>query len=72
MLDFYINYNSFELVCWDTDGNDTNVSIELTEEQAKKVCEAIGLIGFAEENGNIVVGYKKQSNRARTGENGNE
>lgn len=59
MLDFYINYNSFELVCWDTDGNDTNVSIELTEEQAKKVCETIGLIGFAEENGNIVGGYKK-------------
>ena len=49
----------FELVCWDTDGKGTNVAISLTEEQAKKVCDIIGLLGFAEENGKIV-GYHRK------------
>lgn len=58
-MKLYIDYNEFELVCWDTDGKGTNVAISLTEEQAKKVCDIIGLIGFAEESGKIV-GYHKK------------
>lgn len=55
----YINYDEFELVCWDTDGNGTNVSLDLTKNQVNQICEIIGLLGFGEEDGKIV-GYHKQ------------
>lgn len=55
-MNLYIDYSEFELTCWNTDGKGTNVAIPLTEEQAKKICDIIGLLGFAEENGKIV-GY---------------
>ena len=53
-MNLYIDYSEFELTCWNTDGKGTNVAIPLTEEQAKKICDIIGLLGFAEENGKIV------------------
>jgi hypothetical protein len=49
-MNLYIDYSEFELTCWNTDGKGTNVAIPLTEEQAKKICDIIGLLGFAEEN----------------------
>ena len=57
-MNLYIDYSEFELTCWNTDGKGTNVAIPLTEEQAKKICDIIGLLGFAEENGKIV-GYHR-------------
>lgn len=60
-MKLYMNYDEFELVCWDTDGKGTNVAISLTEEQAKKVCDLIGLLGFAEENGKIVGYHRKDT-----------
>ena len=48
-MNLYIDYSEFELTCWNTDGKGTNVAIPLTEEQAKKICDIIGLLGFAEE-----------------------
>lgn len=56
----YINYNEFELVCWDTDGEGTNVGIDITKDQAKQICEIIGLVGFSkDENGTIQGLHKK-------------
>lgn len=45
-MNLYIDYSEFELTCWNTDGKGTNVAIPLTEEQAKKICDIIGLLGF--------------------------
>ena len=42
-MNLYIDYSEFELTCWNTDGKGTNVAIPLTEEQAKKICDIIGL-----------------------------
>lgn len=50
------------LTCWNTDGKGTNVAIPLTEEQAKKICDIIGLLGFAEENGKIVGYHRAKEN----------
>lgn len=46
------------MICWDADGKHTNIGIDLTTGQAKKICEIIGLLGFAEENNEIVGIYK--------------
>lgn len=43
-MNLYIDYSEFELTCWNTDGKGTNVAIPLTEEQAKKICDIIGLL----------------------------
>lgn len=53
----YLNLSEFELICWDADGKHTNISIDLTIEQAKKICKSIGLLGFVEENNEIVGVY---------------
>ena len=50
----HLNLSEFELICWDADGKHTNVSIDLTIEQAKKICKSIGLLGFVEENNEIM------------------
>lgn len=56
----YINYDEFELVCWDTDGEGTNVGIDIDKNQARQICEIIGLIGFnKDENGTIQGLHKK-------------
>lgn len=54
----YLNLSEFELICLDADGKHTNIGIDLTTGQAKKICEIIGLLGFAEENNEIVGIYK--------------
>lgn len=59
MKELYMNYSSFELVCWDADGKNTNISISLTVDQVKNICRSIGLLGFATEN-NEIVGYWKK------------
>lgn len=59
MKDLYMNYSTFELICWDADGEDTNISIDLTEDQVKTICKSVGLLGFAKENGEIVGYWKK-------------
>ena len=61
-MNLYIDYSEFELTCWNTDGKGTNVAIPLTEEQAKKICDIIGLLGFAEENGKIVGYHRAKEN----------
>lgn len=43
-MNLYIDYSEFELTCWNTDGKGTNVAIPLTEEQAKKICDIIGIV----------------------------
>lgn len=48
-MNLYIDYSEFEL-------------IPLTEEQAKKICDIIGLLGFAEENGKIVGYHRAKEN----------
>ena len=57
----YINFSAFDLTCWDTDGKNTSIAIGLTEEQARKVCDVIGLIGFAveQENDEVVAYYRE-------------
>ena len=57
----YLNLSEFELICWDADGEHTNIGIDLTAEQTKKICEVMGLLGFTEENGEIVGIYSKRS-----------
>lgn len=56
----YINYDEFELVCWDADGEDTNIGIDVTKDQARQICEIIGLIGFTKNEDDEIQGvYKK-------------
>lgn len=55
----YLNLSEFELICWDTDGKHTSIGIDLTARQAKEICEIIGLLGFVEENNEIVGIYNK-------------
>lgn len=52
-MNLYIDYSEFELTCWNTDGKGTNVAIPLTEEQAKKICDIIGLPALVSA-GNVV------------------
>lgn len=60
MKNTYINYDSFELICWDTDGNNTNVILDLTKEQVKQICKLIGLIGFQNKKGEIYAVYTRR------------
>lgn len=42
----YINYDAFELICYDVGQRSGNIEIELSREEAKAICNAIGLLGF--------------------------
>lgn len=57
----YINYNEFELICWDTDGEGTNVGIDITKDQARQICEIIGLVGFSKDENGVIQGLHKKT-----------
>lgn len=59
--DVYINYEAFELLCYDFDGRHKGpIEIEISSGEARKICEAIGLMGFIVEDGKLQTLYSER------------
>lgn len=62
MGDLYIDYSQFELICWNTDSKGSNISIDITPEQAQKICNILGIAGFGKIDNETVI-YTNQIRR---------